>query len=51
MKRTAAGTRLVLGHHNEKAISLNVRHRFEHYGEANELVGYIHHAWPDPDGG
>jgi hypothetical protein len=29
----------------------NVRHRFFNYDEANELVGYIHHEWPHPDGG
>jgi hypothetical protein len=28
----------------------NLRHRFELYGEDNELVGYFHHRWPQLQG-
>lgn len=26
--------------------SADIRHRFELYNDADELVGYIHHQWP-----
>lgn len=30
-----------------KLAALDIRHRFELYGAASELVDYLHHRWPE----
>jgi hypothetical protein len=39
--------RVVAGRVSAALVALAIRHAFELYGAKSELVGYLHHCWPE----